>query len=212
MTQPIIRLYDYWRSSAAYRVRIALNLKGLAYTSVPVNLLASEQSGEAYRAIDPQGLVPTIEVNGRRIVQSLAIIDYLDRRFPDPALLPDDPFARADAMALALVVACDIHPPINLRMMRRLKHDLTIDDDGRARWTAHWMADGLAAMEAMASDAPYLAGETPGLPDLCLVPQLYNARRNAVPLDAYPKLVAIDARCADIEAFAAAHPDRVGAP
>ena len=212
MTQPIIRLYDYWRSSAAYRVRIALNLKGLAYTSVPVNLLASEQSGEAYRAIDPQGLVPTIEVDGRRIVQSLAIIDYLDRRFPDPALLPDDPFARADAMALALVVACDIHPPINLRMMRRLKHDLAIDDDGRARWTAHWMADGLAAMEAMASDAPYLAGETPGLPDLCLVPQLYNARRNAVPLDAYPKLVAIDARCADIEAFAAAHPDRVGAP
>ena len=212
MTQPIIRLYDYWRSSAAYRVRIALNLKGLAYTSVPVNLLASEQSGEAYRAIDPQGLVPTIEVNGRRIVQSLAIIDYLDRRFPDPALLPDDPFARADAMALALVVACDIHPPINLRMMRRLKHDLAIDDDGRARWTAHWMADGLAAMEAMAPDALYLAGETPGLPDLCLVPQLYNARRNAVPLDAYPKLVAIDARCAGLEAFAAAHPDRVGAP
>jgi len=212
MTQPIIRLYDYWRSSAAYRVRIALNLKGLAYTSVPVNLLASEQSGEPYRDKNPQGLVPTIEVDGRRIVQSLAIIDYLDRRFPDPALLPDDPFARADAMALALVVACDIHPPINLRMMRRLKHDLTIDDDGRARWTAHWMADGLAAMEAMASDAPYLAGETPGLPDLCLVPQLYNARRNAVPLDAYPKLVAIDARCAGLEAFAAAHPDRVGAP
>ena len=212
MTQPIIRLYDYWRSSAAYRVRIALNLKGLAYTSVPVNLLASEQSGEPYRDKNPQGLVPTIEVNGRRIVQSLAIIDYLDRRFPDPALLPDDPFARADAMALALVVACDIHPPINLRMMRRLKHDLAIDDDGRARWTAHWMADGLAAMEAMAPDALYLAGETPGLPDLCLVPQLYNARRNAVPLDAYPKLVAIDARCAGLEAFAAAHPDRVGAP
>jgi maleylacetoacetate isomerase len=212
MTQPIIRLYDYWRSSAAYRVRIALNLKGLAYTSVPVNLLASEQSGEPYRDKNPQGLVPTIEVDGRRIVQSLAIIDYLDRRFPDPALLPDDPFARADAMALALVVACDIHPPINLRMMRRLKHDLAIDDDGRARWTAHWMADGLAAMEAMAPDALYLAGETPGLPDLCLVPQLYNARRNAVPLDAYPKLVAIDARCAGLEAFAAAHPDRVGAP
>jgi len=212
MTQPIIRLYDYWRSSAAYRVRIALNLKGLAYTSVPVNLLASEQSGEPYRDKNPQGLVPTIEVDGRRIVQSLAIIDYLDRRFPDPALLPDDPFARADAMALALVVACDIHPPINLRMMRRLKHDLAIDDDGRARWTAHWMADGLAAMEAMAPNAPYLAGETPGLPDLCLVPQLYNARRNAVPLDAYPKLVAIDARCAELEAFAAAHPDRVGAP
>jgi maleylacetoacetate isomerase len=212
MTQPSIRLYDYWRSSAAYRVRIALNLKGLAYTSVPVNLLASEQSGEAYRDTNPQGLVPTIEIDGRRIVQSLAIIDHLDRRFPDPALLPDDPFARADALALALVVACDIHPPINLRMMRGLKQSFDIDDDGRAGWTAHWMAEGLAAMEAMAPDAPYLAGEAPGLPDLCLVPQLYNARRNAVPLEPYRRLVAIDARCAEIAAFAAAHPDRIGPP
>ena len=212
MTQPTIRLYDYWRSSAAYRVRIALNIKGLAYTSVPVNLLASEQSAEPYRAFNPQGLVPTIEIDGRRLVQSLAIIDYLDRRFPAPPLLPADPFARADAMALALIVACDIHPPLNLRMGRRLKQDLGVDDDGRARWTAHWMGEGLAAMEAMAPDTPYLAGEAPGLPDLCLVPQLYNARRNAVPLTAYPKLVAIDARCTALASFAAAHPDRVGAP
>jgi len=212
MTQPTIRLYDYWRSSAAYRVRIALNLKGLAYTSVPVNLLASEQMGETYRDTNPQGLLPAIEIDGRRIVQSLAIIDYLDRRFPDPPLLPADPFARADAMALALVVACDIHPPLNLRMMRRLKNDLGIDDEGRARWTAHWMAEGLAAMEAMAGDSPYLAGDRPGMPDLCLVPQLYNARRNDLSLGAYPMLVAIDARCAELEAFAAAHPDRVGAP
>ena len=212
MTRPTIRLYDYWRSSAAYRVRIALNIKGLAYTSVPVNLLASEQSAEPYRAFNPQGLVPTIEIDGRRIVQSLAIIDYLDRRFPAPPLLPADPFARADAMALALIVACDIHPPLNLRMGRRLKQDLGVDDDGRARWTAHWMGEGLAAMEAMAPDTPYLAGEAPGLPDLCLVPQLYNARRNAVPLTAYPKLVAIDARCTALASFAAAHPDRVGAP
>ena len=212
MTQPTIRLYDYWRSSAAYRVRIALNIKGLAYTSVPVNLLASEQSAEPYRATNPQGLVPTIEIDGRRIVQSLAIIDYLDRCFPAPPLLPADPFARADAMALALIVACDIHPPLNLRMGRRLKQDLGVDDDGRARWTAHWMGEGLAAMEAIAPDTPYLAGEAPGLPDLSLVPQLYNARRNAVALDAYPKLVAIDARCTALETFAAAHPDRVGAP
>lgn len=212
MTRPTIRLYDYWRSSAAYRVRIALNIKRLAYTSVPVDLLASEQSAEPYRAFNPQGLVPTIEIDGRRIVQSLAIIDYLDRRFPAPPLLPADPFARADAMALALIVACDIHPPLNLRMGRRLKQDLGVDDDGRARWTAHWMGEGLAAMEAMAPDTPYLAGEAPGLPDLCLVPQLYNARRNAVPLTAYPKLVAIDARCTALASFAAAHPDCVGAP
>lgn len=210
MTQPAIRLYDYWRSSAAYRVRIALNLKGLAYEPVPINLLASEQSSEPYRDKNPQGLIPAIEIDGRRIVQSLAILDYLDRRFPAPPLLPADPHARADAMALALIVACDIHPPLNLRMMRGLKQDFGIDDDGRARWTAHWMAEGLAAMEAMAPDAPYLAGAAPGLPDLCLVPQLYNARRNAVPLDAYPTLVAIDARCTALEAFADAHPDRVG--
>ncbi len=212
MTQPTIRLYDYWRSSAAYRVRIALNLKGLAYTSVPINLLASEQAGDSYRATNPQGLVPAIEIDGRRIVQSLAIIDWLDRAFPEPPLLPTDRFARADAMALALIVACDIHPPLNLRMTRRLKHDLGVDDEGRARWTAHWMAEGLAAMEAMAPDAPYLAGDAPGLPDLCLVPQLYNARRNDVPLSAYPRLIAVDARCAKVDAFATAHPDRVGPP
>jgi maleylacetoacetate isomerase len=212
MTQPAIRLYDYWRSSAAYRVRIALNLKGLAYEAVPVNLLASEQSAEPYRDKNPQGLVPTVEIDGRRIVQSLAILDWLDRAYPEPPLLPADPFARADAMALALIVACDVHPPLNLRMMRGLKHDFGIDDDGRARWTAHWMAEGFAAMEAMAPDAPFLAGAAPGLPDLCLVPQLYNARRNNVPLDAYPRLVAIDARCTALAPFAAAHPDRVGAP
>ena len=209
---PTIRLFDYWRSSAAYRVRIALNLKGLAYEAVPVNLLASEQSSDVYRATNPQGLVPSLEIDGHVIVQSLAIIDCLDRAFPDPPLLPTDAFARADAMAKALVIACDIHPPINLRMMRGLKHQFGIDDDGRARWTEHWMAHGLAALETMAGDAPYLAGALPGLPDLCLVPQLYNARRNAVPLDAYPRLVAIDARCAEIGAFAAAHPDRVGPP
>ena len=209
MAEPTIRLYDYWRSSAAYRVRIALNLKRLAYDATPVNLLASEQAGEAYRAIDPQGLVPTIEIDGQTITQSLAIIDYLDRRFPDPPLLPADPIARAHAMALALIVACDIHPPNNLRMLRWLKHDLDVDDDGRARWTAHWIGEGLGAMEAMAGQDPFLAGASPGLPDLCLVPQLYNARRNAVPLDAYPRLITIDERCAAIEAFAAAHPDRV---
>jgi maleylacetoacetate isomerase len=209
---PTVRLHDYWRSSAAYRVRIALNMKRVAYEAVPVNLLAAEQSGEAYRATNPQGLVPAIEIDGRVVVQSLAIVELLDRLYPDPPLLPADPFARAETMAKALIVACDIHPPANLRMMRRLKHDLAVDDDGRARWTAHWIAEGLAALETMAGNAPYLAGETPGLPDLCLVPQLYNARRNDLPLGAYPRLVAIDSRCAAIEAFAAAHPDRIGPP
>ncbi len=212
MTRPTIRLHDYWRSSAAYRVRIALNLKGLAYEAVQVNLLTAEHKSEAYRALDPQGMLPTLEIDGQALIQSLAIIDYLDRRFPEPPLLPADPAARSGAMAKALIVACDIHPPNNLRMMRWLEQELHVDADERLRWTAHWMTEGFTALEALAGDTPFLSGDTPGLPDLCLVPQIYNARRFSVPLDAYPKLVAIDARCAEIEAFAAAHPDRIGPP
>lgn len=212
MTETIVRLYDYWRSSAAYRVRIALNLKGIAYQATQVNLLTAEHKNEAYRRVHPQGLLPALEIDGHVLVQSLAIIDYLDRRFVDPPLLPAHPQARADAIAKALVIACDTHPPTNLRMMRWLEHELHVDQPGRLRWLAQWMGEGFAALEAMAGDAPFLAGEAPGLPDLCLVPQLYNARRYSVPLDAYPKLVALDARCAEIEAFAAAHPDRVGPP
>jgi maleylacetoacetate isomerase len=212
MRDPIVRLYDYWRSSASYRVRIALNLKGVAYQVVPVNLLTAEHRGEVYRGIDPQGLVPSIEVDGQVITQSVAIIDYLDRRFPEPPLLPADPLARAQAMAKALVVAADVHPVNNLRLMRWLEQELHVDKPERDRWTAHWMAEGFTALEAMAGDGPFLHGETPGLPDLCLVPQFYNARRFDVPLEAYPKLVAIDARCTAIEAFAAAHPDRIGPP
>jgi maleylacetoacetate isomerase len=212
MTRPTIRLHDYWRSSAAYRVRIALNLKGLAYEAVQVNLLTAEHKGEAYRALDPQGMLPTLEIDGQALIQSLAIIDYLDRRFPEPPLLPANPAARSGAMAKALIIACDIHPINNLRMMRWLQQELHVDADERLRWTAHWMIEGFTALEALAGDTPFLAGDTPGLPDLCLVPQIYNARRFSVPLDAYPKLVAIDDRCAEIEAFAAAHPDRIGPP
>ena len=212
MIETIVRLYDYWRSSAAYRVRIALNLKGIAYEATQIDLLAAEQRGEAYRRVHPQGLLPALEIDGHVLVQSLAIIDYLDRRFVDPPLLPAPPQARADAIAKALVIAADTHPPTNLRMMRWLEQELHVDQPERVRWATHWMTEGFAALEAMAGDAPFLAGGTPGLPDLCLVPQLYNARRIAVSLDAFPKLLAIDARCAAIEAFAAAHPDRIGPP
>ncbi len=212
MQEPIVRLYDYWRSSAAYRVRIALNLKRIAYQATQVNLLTAEHRGEAYRRVHPQGLLPALEVDGHVLVQSLAIIDYLDRRFPDLPLLPVDPIARADAIAKALVIACDTHPPTNLRMMRWLEHELHVDQPERVRWATQWMSEGFAALEAMAGDAPFLAGDAPGLPDLCLVPQLYNARRIAVPLEAFPKLVTIDTRCAGIEAFAVAHPDRIGPP
>jgi maleylacetoacetate isomerase len=203
----MILLHDYWRSSAAYRVRIALALKGVAYERRPVNLLAGEQSAPDNLARNRQGLVPTLAIDGLVIGQSLAIIDYLDHRFPDPALYPGDPAARAATLQRALAIAADIHPVNNLRIMRYLK-DLGIEQAARDEWSRHWIDAGLTALEAMAGGGPYLGGATPDLSDVCLVPQLYNARRVETPLDAYPTLLAIEARLVALPAFAAAHPDR----
>jgi maleylacetoacetate isomerase len=202
-------LYDYFRSSAAYRVRIALNLKGLAYEQRDVMLLENQQRSPEHLARNPQGLVPALEVDGKILTQSLAIIDWLDARHPEPRLIPVDPDARAAALARALLIGADIHPINNLRVMRYLAHDLHIDEMHRNAWTRHWMAEGFAALEAMAGEGPFLGGEAPDISDAFLVPQLYNARRFDVPLLAYPRLRAADAAAAGIEAFAAAHPDRV---
>jgi len=202
-------LYDYWRSSASYRVRIALNLKGLAYEAVDISLLDGDQRSPAHRARNPQGLVPALAIDGLMLTQSLAIIDYLDARQPEPRLVPADPATRAQALARALVIAADIHPIDNLRVLRYLKDRLGIDQAGRDDWYRHWIAEGFAALEAMAPDSPFLGGDAPDLADICLVPQMYNARRLEAPLDDYPKLVRIDAACQALGAFAAAHPDRV---
>ena len=204
-----IVLYDYWRSSASYRVRIALNLKGVTYATRPVNLVAGEQRDPANLARNPQGLVPTLEVDGVAIVQSLAIIDWLDSAFPEPRLVPADPLARAATLARALIIACDIHPIDNLRVLKRLESQFGADQAARDAWYRHWIAEGLAALEAMAGNGPFLGGDAPDLSDACLVPQLYNARRLDVPLDAYPKLLRADAAAAALDAVAAAHPDRV---
>jgi maleylacetoacetate isomerase len=201
-------LYDYFRSSAAYRVRIALNLKGLAYERRDVKLLENQQRSPAHLARNPQGLVPALEVDGKVITQSLAIIEWLDARHPEPRLIPADPDARAAAIARALVVAADIHPLNNLRVMRRLK-DMGVDEAGRDEWTRHWIAEGFTALEAMAGDGPFLGGDASGVADLFLVPQMYNARRFDTPLTDFPRLVAIDAACTALPAFAAAHPDAV---
>ena len=205
------RLHDYFRSSAAYRVRIALNLKRVVYDSAPVDLLAGEQRADDYVARNPQGLVPMLEIDGLELTQSLAIIDYLDARFPEPKLVPADPAARAKVLAMALVVACDIHPLNNLRVLRYLKEPLGIEQDARDAWYRHWIIQGLEALEALAAPhaGAFLFGDAPGLADICLVPQLYNARRFAVPLDAYPTLLRADASAAALDAFADAHPDRV---
>lgn len=204
-----IVLYDYWRSSASYRVRIALNLKGVAYEIRRVDLRAGEQHDAANRARNPQGLVPTLEVDGVPLVQSLAIIDWLDSAFPEPRLVPADPLMRAAAMARALVVACDVHPIDNLRVLKRLESQFGADQAARDDWYRHWVAEGLAALDAMAGEGPFLGGDAPDLSDVCLVPQLYNARRFDVPLDGFAKLLGADAAMATLDAVAAAHPDRV---
>lgn len=207
MTSPI--LFDYWRSSASYRVRIALHLKGVAYERAPVDLVSGAQKEADYRARNPQGLVPMLEMDGLKLTQSLAIIDYLDAAFPDPPLLPADRGERAHVRALALAIACDIHPLNNLRVLKYLKSPLGHDEAERDEWYRHWLREGLAPLEAMAAPRAgrFLFGDTPTLADICLVPQLYNARRFALPLDAYPTLLRADSEAAKLTAFADAHPD-----
>jgi maleylacetoacetate isomerase len=209
MARPV--LFDYFRSSASYRVRIALHLKGVAYESAPINLLKGEQKESAYRARNPQGLVPMLEIDGRRLTQSLAIIDYLDAAFPEPKLVPRDPAERAHVLAMALIVGCDIHPLNNVRVLKYLAGALGVEEPARDGWYAHWVREGLAALEAMAADGAgrFLFGDAPGLADICLVPQLYNARRFNVPLDDFPLLLRVETEANKLAAFANAHPDGV---
>ena len=201
-------LHDYFRSSAGYRVRIALNLKSVAYERHEVMLLEIQQRSPAHLARNPQGLVPALEADGIVLTQSLAIIDWLDSRHPEPRLIPAEPEARAKALAQAMVVGMDVHPLNNLRVMRRLK-DMGVDEEARNDWTRHWIAEGFAALEAMAGEGPFLGGDAPGIADVFLIPQMFNARRFDTPLEAFPKLVAIDAAACALPAFAAAHPDSV---
>lgn len=201
-------LHDYYRSSAAYRVRIALALKGLAYERRDVPLLENRQRSPEHLALNPQGLVPALEVEGKVLTQSLAILDWLDAKHPEPRLIPADPDARAAALARAMVIGMDVHPINNLRVMRWLKHEVGADDETRDAWTRHWIAQGFEALEAMAGDGPFLGGAAPDIADLFLVPQMYNARRFALPLESYPKLLRADAAASALPAFAAAHPDR----
>lgn len=206
-------LHDYWRSSASYRVRIALALKGLAFERVPVDLVAGEQREEANRSVNPQGFVPVLVADGVPITQSLAIVDWLDATFAEPRLIPSDPSQRARVWAQALAIAADIHPLNNLRVLRRLKAQFGAGQDAIDDWYRHWVGEGLDALELMAGaddlGGPFLGGETPGLADVCLVPQLYNALRFAMAVERWPKLAAADTACAALPAFVAAHPDMV---
>jgi len=209
-----IILYDYWRSSACYRVRIALNLKGVPYEKRPVNLAESEQSSDEYRALNPEGLVPMLEIDGHRLTQSMAILTYLDSRFPTPPLIPAMAPERAHVGELAMIVACDIHPLNNLRVLKYLKNELGHSQEEVDRWYAHWIREGLPALEAIAAPraGKFLFGEIPTAADVFLVPQLYNARRFNVPIDDFPTLLRAEENANKLEAFAAAHPERQEQP
>lgn len=206
-------VYGYFRSSAAFRVRIALNLKGLSPDLHFIHLRKGDQNTPAYRAINPQGLIPAlVDDDGTCLTQSLAIIEYLDERHPHPPLLPADPAARARVRAVALAIACDIHPLNNLKVLNHLRDAFGIDDAGRQRWYAHWIAEGLTAVEALLAASPdtgpFCHGASPTIADIVLVPQVFNAQRMDCPLDTYPTIRAIVERCRALPAFRDAEPAR----
>ena len=202
-------LYDYWRSSAAYRVRIALRLKGVAYRAVTIDLAKGEQGSAEFRARNPLALIPVLEIDGQQLSQSLAIIDYLDATRPDPPLLPGDPAARAKVLAQAMIIISEIHPLQNLRVGNYLRSELGQDEAGVTAWLHRWLGDGMAALEAQAPETGLFGGTSANLVDLCLVPQMYSARRFLLPLDPFARLVRIDAALRAIPAFAAAAPEAV---
>ena len=200
-------LHSAWRASAPYRVRIALNLKGVAYDYAPVNLLAGQQKSPEYRTLNAQGLVPALEVDGRVLTQSLSIIEWLDETHPEPPLLPKDPLARARVRAISQIIACDIHPIDNTAPLRYLKNVLKQDQTAIDAWYHHWILEGFPAIEQLIAPAPYCFGAQVTLADICLVPQVFNARRLKVPLDKFPKIEAAVAACLKLPAFDRARPE-----
>jgi maleylacetoacetate isomerase len=207
-----MRLYGYFRSSAAFRVRIALNLKGLAYEGAFIHLRRGDQAQAGFLAINPQGLVPALETDGQILIQSIAIIEYLDETHPEPPLLPRDATGRARVRALAAIVACDIHPLNNLRVLRYLHRPLGQDQTAIETWYNHWIDAGFQALESMlAGDArtgAFCHGDAPGLADIALVPQVVNAERYELDLAPYPTINRIFENCIKLDAFADAHPNR----
>lgn len=204
-------LHDFWRSSAAYRVRIALHLKGIAFTQSMHSLPRGEQRSAEYLALNPQGLIPAIESGQDVVTQSLAIIEYLDERHPGLPLLPKDAAGRATVRAMALSIACDIHPLNNLRVLNYLRSEFGADEEAVTRWIRHWIGSGFDALEMQvkrtSGDGRFCFGDSPTLADACLVPQMYNARRFGCDLSTYPSLVAIDTHCRSLAPFAKAAPE-----
>ena len=200
-------LWGYFRSSAAYRLRIALNLKGIAYKDKFIHLAKGEQASDDFKAVNPQMLVPVLETDdGDQLVQSMAILEYLEETHPDPALLPGDAIQRARIRAIADIIACDIHPIDNLRILKYLKGPLGQDQDAVNTWYVHWVKLGFDAIEPAIEGGGFCFGAQATIADVCLMPQLYNAHRFNVAMDAYPKIQAVETHCQNIAAFADAHP------
>lgn len=210
---PAMKLYDYFRSTACYRVRIALNLKKTAYETLEVHLVnnGGEQLSTAYRQVNPQGLVPALLDDDRIITQSLAIIEYLNEKIPQPALLPDTADERAQVRSLAQIMACDIHPLNNLRVLKQLRSQFAASEDDITQWYHHWLKEGFDAVESRLQNAsrsfPVCHGSDVSLADICLVPQVYNARRFHFNMDNYPRINEIDAHCQTMSAFRQAAPE-----
>jgi maleylpyruvate isomerase len=207
-----MKLYTYFRSSAAFRVRIALNLKGLAYEPAFVHLARGEHRGSDYGTVNPQALVPTLEDAGKRVTQSLAIIEYLEETHPKPPLLPPDPLGRARVRSLSMLIASEIHPINNLRVLQHLKKTLGQNEDGVNAWYRHWIADGLAKFEADLAGGKttgkFCYGDTPTMADCCLVPQIFNAQRYQCDAAPYPRAMRIFSECMKLDAFDRAQPSK----
>ncbi len=209
----MLKLYSYWRSTAAYRVRIALNLKRVAYQMIPVHLVkdGGEQHKPEYRQKNPQGLVPLLDDNGQLISQSMAICEYLDETHAGPALLPTEPFLKAQVRSLCQAIACDIHPLNNLRVLQYLKGELEVSDNAKDDWYKHWIQQGFSAVEKQlvnfATESSFAFGNEPTLADAFIVAQVYNARRFNISLEEYPRLVAIEQHCLTLDAFKDAQPE-----
>lgn len=206
----MLALYGYYRSSAAYRLRIALNLKGLGYENIPVSLLSGDHRSEDYLKLNPQGLVPALTDGGQTFCQSMAILEYLEEVYPEVPLLPADAAGRARVRQIANIIACDIHPLNNLRVLKYLTGPLGGSKEARDEWYRHWIMIGFEALEKILQDGKtgsYCHGDSPGFADVLLIPQMYNARRFKTPLEAFPTLVRIEELCNSTDAFVRALPE-----
>ncbi len=204
-----MELYTYYRSSCSYRVRIALNLKGIAYGSIPVNLLKGEQAQEKYQEVNPQGLLPFLMDGKQGVFQSLAILEYLDERYPSPPLLPEEPMERARVRALAQVIACDTQPIQNLKVLKYLKGTLGVSDDEKLKWIRHFIGEGFRTLETYfeSSAGLFSVGDSVTLVDVCLIPQIYNARRFELDFKSFPMIERVESNLSQLEAFCLAAPE-----